>query len=229
MCSVRWLWLALLITLAGCNTVHSAKPLFGPQDAVAGPPLRPGLWLARNGATGAADDDCPFDPGKPLGKWPACSSWVLVREADILEYDRDDKTWQSTAYLLVDGRPRVLQVTRSAGTDRQGQASIDGDEPLNDYDGLAPTAHDPAGRITAFRLWAAECGPRNDTEYPNDSGPHPTTLAPLPGLTMAEDGQSCLAENQDAVRRSVAASEAWSDDGTETYWVRDARSDDFAR
>ena len=224
---VRSLWLALMITVAGCNTVHSAKPLFGPKEAVAGPPLRLGLWLQRNGVTGLADDDCPFDPNKPLGKWPACSGWVLVREADILEYDRDDKTWESTAYLLVDGRPRVLQMTRSAGTDGQGQA--DGDEVLTDYEGLVPTAHDAAGRITAFRLWAAQCGPSNHTDYPENSGPHPTTLAPLLGLTMVDDGQSCLAEDQDAVRRSVAASQAWSDDVTEIYWVREARADDFAK
>jgi hypothetical protein len=225
--SVRWLWLALMVTMTGCNTVHSAKPLFGPEDVGAAPPLRPGLWLARNGVTGTADDDCPFDPNKPLGKWPVCASWVLVREADTVEYDRDDKTWRSTAYLLVDGRPRVLQVTRSVATDEQGQ--FYGDEALADYEGLAPMAHDAAGRIIAFRLWAAQCGPPDHIEYPENSGHHPTTLAPLPGLAMTEDGQNCLAEGQDAVRRSVAASEAWSDDVTEAYWVRDVRPDDFAR
>lgn len=224
--SVRWLWLALLVVVTGCNTVHSAKPLFGPQDAVAGPPLRPGLWSMRM-LGGGEPDPCNFDVDKPVRKWPACAAWGLVRETDILDYDREKKTWSAKAYVLADGSPRVLQ-TMDLPTAEEQQASAGEDGVTTDYDGLAPTAVDATDRISAFRRWSAQCGPPDQTEYPENSGPHPTTLAPLPGLTMEEDGQSCVAADQDAVRRSAAASEAWNTDATEYYWVRDARPDDFA-
>jgi hypothetical protein len=225
--SVRWFWLGLLVAVAGCNTVHSTKPLFGPEDAVAGPPLRPGLWSMRM-LGGGEPDPCKFDVEKPIRKWSACAAWVMVRETDILNYDREKKTWSAKAYVLADGRPRVLQ-TMNLPTAEERQASAGEDGVTIDYEGLAPTAVDAAGRISAFRPWSAQCGPPNQTEYPENSGSHPTTLAPLPGLIMDEDEQSCAAENRDAVRRSVAASEAWNTDATEWYWVRDARPGDFAK
>lgn len=223
MLKFRWLGLVALLALGGCNTVHSVLPLFGPEDATGAPPLRPGLWLERNVVTDAiGDDECRFNLDLPLRKWPDCAHWVLIRERDILGFDDKDhgKAWTSAAYVLAGGRPRVLQVTM-----RDAQSG----EDMSEYDGLVPTAHDSAGRITAFRNWDAQCGPRDHTKYPENSGPHPTTLAPLPGLVMEADGQSCSATDPEAVRRSVAASEAWDVDLQQARWVREARPDDFVR
>jgi hypothetical protein len=225
--SVRWVWLGALLMLGGCNTVHSTKPLFGPEDAVAGPPFKPGLWSMRMFG-GGEPDPCNFNVDKPVRLWPACAPWGLVRETDILDYDRKDKTWSAKAYVLTDGRPRILQ-TIDLPTAEDRQASVGEDGVTTDYDGVAPTVVDATGRISAFRRWSAQCGPPDHTEYPENSGPHPTTLAPLSGLAMDEDGQSCAAKDQDAVRRSVVASETWSSDATEYYWVRDVRPDDFAQ
>ena len=223
----RWLWLGLLVALSGCNTVHSPKPLFRAEDVDSAEPLRPGLWLLHNVLDGVLDDDCRFNPGKPLRKWPACAHWMLVREADVLQLDRGgaEDRWQSAIYVLAAGQPRVLQVTArfwSADAGAQGAEQ-------SDYSGLAPTAHDEAGRITAYRAWDAQCGPRDHTAYPENSGSHPTTLEPLPGLVMDENGQSCAAKDQAAVRRSVDASESWDVDHLEARWVRDPRPDDFGR
>lgn len=221
------LLLVTALLLAGCNTVYSTKPLFGPEDAVAGSPLKPGLWSVRMFG-GGEPDPCKFHVDKPVRKWSACASWVLVRETDILDYDREKKTWSAEAYVLADGHPRVLQ-TMDLPTAEERQASTGDDGVTIHYQGLVPTARDAADRIIAYRPWSAQCGPPNQTEYPENSGPHPTTLAPLRRLTMDEDGQNCAAEDQDAVRRSVVASEAWNTDMTEWYWVRDARPGDFAK
>lgn len=210
--------LAMVLVLCGCTVVYSARPLFGPEDAAAGPPLKPGVWLYRNGATGTRDDDCPFDPEKPIRKWPACADWVLVRETDMVDYDREKKTWSAHGYVLADGLPRVLQSTVA---DEKGVS--------NNYQGLGPTAHDQAGRITAFRRWIAQCGDPEKLNDPKITDRYAAQSRLLPGLALDESGLGCLAEDRDAVRRSVAASQAWSSDVTETYWVRDSRPDDFAR
>ena len=210
--------LAIVVLLGGCTVVYSSRPLFGPEDAAAGPPLKPGVWLYRNGATGTRDDDCPFDPEKPIPKWPACASWTLVRETDVLVYNRDKKTWSAHAYVLTDGAPRVLQLT-----------PMDGEDVSITYQGLAPTAHDQAGRITAFRRWIAQCGDPEKLNDPKITDRYAANTLLLPGLALDESALGCVARERDAVRRSVAASRAWSSDVTEPYWVRDARPGDFAR
>jgi hypothetical protein len=228
--SFRWIWLGALLVLGGCNTVYSDKPLFGPQDAVGGAQLKPGIWWGYQALGGVVERDCQFDPNKPVRKWPGCVSWVLVRETDMLNFGKyeNKRVWLSEVYLLADGHPRILQTTsRDIGEDGAPR-SVEGEEPQSQYSGLVPTAYDTAGDITAYRTWEAQCGPRDETQYPDNSGTHPTTLTPLPGLTMSEDGQSCVAEDQDAVRRSVEASESWDLNHLEPRWIRAPRPDDFA-
>jgi hypothetical protein len=219
-------WLCALLLLSGCNTVHSDKPLFGLEDVRGATPLKPGLWVLYESEEGLSGGQCRFDTQKPLRKWPECARWALVRENDLLylvEGGRGERKWLSSTYVLVGGQPRILQTTTSFW------AVDESDKEQNEYAGLAPTAHDAAGLISAYRAWDAQCGPPDHTQYPGNSGPHPSTLAPLPGLTMEESGLSCVAMDQDAVRRSVVASEAWGPDYRDVRWVRGARPDDFTR
>jgi hypothetical protein len=229
--SFRWVWLGALLVLGGCNTVYSDKPLFGSQDAAGAPRLKPGIWLRYQALNGLFEHDCRVDPNKPVRKWPDCAGWVLVRETDLLTLGHDEgkQVWLSDVYVLANGRPRILQTTSRDITEGGARAPAEGEEPQSRYSGLVPIAQDANGDITAYRTWEAQCGPPDETEYPENSGTHPTTLAPLPGLTMSEDGQSCVVKDQDAVRRSVVVSEAWDTYHGEPRWIREPRPDDFAK
>ena len=219
----RWVWLSALLVLGGCNTVYSEKPLFTAEDAAGAPPLKPGLWMTYQLE---GDEPCRFDFNRPVRKWPDCVSWVLVREGDVLQFGDNGKerVWISHAYILAAGQPRILQTTwLSSGADHEGSGTN------SQFSAVVPIGHDESGRISDYRTWEAQCGPPNATQYPPDSGPHPTTLAPLPGLVMNEDGNSCEAKDREAVRRSVAATEAWDTNRNAAHWVRESRPDDFAR
>lgn len=219
----RGLGLCALLAMGGCNTVYSEEPLFTAEDAAGAPPLRTGLWMAYQVE---GDEPCRFDPNRPVRKWPDCAGWVLVRERDILQLVESGKerVWVSHAFILASGQPRILQTTwLLSGADHEGGGTN------SEFSAVVPIGHDESGRISDYRTWEAQCGPRNTTEYPPESGPHPTTLAPLPGLVMSEDGNSCEAKDREAVRGAIAASEAWDINRNAARWVREARPDDFGQ
>ncbi len=225
--STPFLLLALLVTLTACNTVHSDKPLFGPEDALDAPPLRPGLWLQDD-----ANSECRVNTARSVRKWPACVGWMLVRETDVASYGQTKQggEWASFPFILARGQTRIFQVTSHPGkVDGETTRAKGAEQDDIQYLGLTPKALDAEGRIIAYRSWNAQCGPQDETQYPNDSGVHPTTLAPLPGLTMTEDGLACMAHDQQAVRGSVEASRDWDTELQEAHWVRDPRPDDFAK
>ncbi len=192
-------WVALALTLAGCNQVYSAKPVFSTADEAGAPALRPGLWVM-------ASAKCSFNEARPVQRWPDCADWVLIRQGQIVSLETKDgkPDWSAIDTVLAAGDPRVLQWHEPESADHHYA-----------YAGLQPTATDVEGRITAIEAWPALCGPP-----PPEDAKSKVTANPLPGLRI--DGSDCYAEEAGPVRASAKASRAWAADRQAAHWVRDA-------
>lgn len=215
---MRWIALLLALPLLGaCNLVVTADPTFTAADAAGAPALREGLWVSE-------EANCRFDSRKPVQKWPRCASWYLVRGGEFQTFGKGDKGeppgWTSMPYVLAAGEPRIMQL------DLTGSNAGDSEpQPLFVYLGLAPTAWDEAGRITAEQSWLVQCGPP-----PLDAKGKPDPLAvtdrPFPGLIVntgsdPKHGATCTPRDVQALRNAAVASRTL-EPPTANRWVRDS-------
>ncbi len=206
------LGLCVALLLGACNRVHTDHPLFFAEDARGAPLLRNGLWVVEDSLGAVADDEpCRFDARKPVTRWPDCAEWMLVRDGELLGYDREkggQGSWTSVPFVLAKGEPAVLQI---------GVTGDDGPTTYS-YFGLQPIRSD-AGGVVAFHSWPVLCGPPPPPAK-KDEKPRFVTLEPLPGLTVVED--NCTADAAGPVRAAAAASRAWTDDAVGgARWIRD--------
>jgi hypothetical protein len=195
--------------LAACNIVVSERPLFFPEDEAGASRLREGLWLG-------VDAKCRINTQRPVERWPECANAFVVRGGEFLQLTRNKRSyeWESIPFVLAGGEPRILQVygvSPEAGPDAKMAWG---------FAGLAPTGHDAEGRIVAYRMWFAQCGPIRKPVDPSEAR-HMTTREPLPGVVMHDDGYNCTPADIAAVRGAVVASEAWSEGSTVARWIRD--------
>jgi hypothetical protein len=205
------------LMLAGCNIVTSPKPLFFARDAEGQAQLRPGVWVEDKAS-------CAFDSALPVDKWPDCIDSFVVRPGEILA--AHDPAAPPGPYppnhfkmLLARGDPAVMQVEISE-PDAPPMGYV--------YGGVRPLKLDVQGRIVAYKMWLALCGP---PPAPDPTGAHSTvaTQAPLDGLVVDKKLENCVASTQGPVRTSVKLSEAWNDadeknakdHGDRAHWVRD--------
>lgn len=204
------LGLCLMVLLGACNRVHSDGPLFFADGGPDAPQLRAGLWIIEQGG-----EDCRFDVRKPVNHWPDCAAWMLVRDGEILGYDKPGKDkparsgdWTSVPYVLAAGSPLILQLAMTE------DGKID-----HQYFGLEPTAG-PASAITAVRSWPVLCGPPPPKASAGET-PRFVTLDPLPGMTLA--GDNCTTGAAEAVRNAAGPSRGWAgeDEVGGARWIRD--------
>ncbi|MEI7932245.1 MAG: hypothetical protein WCI21_04220 [Alphaproteobacteria bacterium] len=103
--------------LSACGGAYSTRPLYSADDEAAAPPLSEGLWLR----SADGDEPCKIDPSLPVGVWPGCAAWTLVRASATwtITLGSDDTgkgawIWSSTPYIFASGDPRIFQ-TRAWG------------------------------------------------------------------------------------------------------------------
>lgn len=199
---------AVVLILAGCNDVHSVRPLV--HDADGAPAFRPGLWVG-------VDKDCPFDSARPVDTWPSCAGAMVVARGRITGATksslRDLMTYRLTGRLPTIIQTRVMH-------DHGGRAPSDRFAAKlgpYQYAGLTVLAADAQGRMTQVAFWSALCGAPPPQAKPGES-PRYVTDQPLPGMTVI--GDACTARSLGAVRAAVIASRDWAT-VSELRWVRD--------
>lgn len=152
---------AILLASALCTgcmdmTVTSETPLFGPGDEAGAPRLRDGIWLHQ-------DPECRFNTRRPVARWPGCARWSVMRGAEWLTLadtappgGRVAWSWNSKAYILAGGDPRILQSLGSRRPPPEGKAWAQTSDPFA-YWAVRPTGTDGQGRITGYDLWTIDC------------------------------------------------------------------------
>ncbi len=214
------LLLSALMALGGCNVVMTDAPMFTAADGAGAPAIRSGVWR---------DDkpDCAFDETLPQSKWPKC--------AEARPGVADPPFW-----LPVTGDPAILQMPMRTDDKKPG--------PQYFYAAFRPLKRDARGRVIAMKAWPVRCGP----PPPPDAAPPPPpagaagdkqaqaawadlganvaalggTNAPLPGLAMRSDGETCVPASVAALRDAAKASEAWAEAPATSHWVREPRRGD---
>jgi len=182
------------LALAGCNLVHTSKPLIGPS--LTAPKLREGLWARQ-------DKGCVVDPAKPAKTWPACADAFRVAP-DGLHDLKGGKPADAAAYRFSPGEPWLIQVAPRGGKPKgYFYAAID------------PTARDPQGRITALSGWVVACGPVAKGEM--------VTAHPFPGLTKdrGKNAAGCSTTELSKLRAAARLSRTVSEVSS-VRWIRDA-------
>jgi hypothetical protein len=205
--------IAFAALLTGCNMVTSPKPLFFAADAVGQPQLRPGVWVSKGPA-------CVIDEQTPREAWPDCADSWIVRPGEVINSknkDRPQGAGDHFPIVLAKGDPAVLQIGL---TDDAGLFAA------YVYMGLRVLKRDAEGRVIAYKLWPALCGPPPKAD-PNATGDLQLTARPIAGLVLDTKNHDCIASAQAPVHRSVSLSEAWNDEDSaasghdEARWVRD--------
>jgi hypothetical protein len=200
-----WAILAGVVLLAACNDVFTNQPLFNAGSIGSDPPLRTGIWLAR-------DPECQFDDSRPASRWPRCADWTLVRTRQVLSLDRKSRAWTSYDYVLAAGLPRIMQV------------DLKGDPAPFYYLAVEPIRMDDWGKLTEYRQWAIKCGPPPPSPAKGEKQRW-LTFQPLPGLTPSPDPDhpdDCLARDETALRNAAKESRVWEEEPRIWRWVRDA-------
>jgi hypothetical protein len=197
--------------LSACNIVATKQPLFTQADA-SPHHLRDGVWEPKPDS-----DKCVFDESTPVDSWPECVDPVLVRNGELLSWQRGAKVWKSddtSKVLIVAGDPLILQLY-----DKPEQS-----DPVYLYAGLDPK-FDAEGRIIAFQAWPVVCGPPPPPapgQKASDDALAAGTKTPFPGMTMDEKGQSCTTTDPAALRNAARASRALvKKDLPAMRWIRD--------
>ncbi len=193
----------LALGLSGCVVVGSNEPLFGPEDA-ARVQLRTGLWSA-------PDEDCPFDPSRPVAAWPSCANPMVVTARAITGgFGKEGAPPETLAYLLAGGRPLVMQI--EAPSDRKPG------EPRFNFIGVRPTRLDERRRIVEVDAWLVTCTPPS-ARLP---GKQSTTF---PGFVMSPGDGFCLATRPGPVRHAAKRLEELKihgqDLGLHARWMRE--------
>lgn len=217
---MRWLGLvvaaAAAMGLGGCALVGSEKPWFGPEDTRSAPKLRQGFWVSTR------DDGCRARADRPLRLWRNCSI-LLVREGEYLAlgYDKRSWAWQPMALLLAGRDPTIVQWLGDEESHGYGYAAME------------PVGSDGEGRVTAVNLWVLTCQDQAWVTTIDEYGRELVTEGPLrPGVVASDEGSSsgCVVESRDALIAVARASKPSGDDAPDIWrWVREPRSDDFAK
>jgi hypothetical protein len=199
------------LALSACNVVTTKEPLFTQADA-SPHHLRDGVWAPK-----PDDEKCVFDETKPVEAWPECVDPVLVRNSELLAWQRDTKTWKAddtSKVLIVGGDPMILQFY---------DKPQDGD-PIYLYSGVDPKL-DADGRIVALQAWPVLCGPPPpppEGQPASDDVTAAGTKAPFPGMLMDEKGQNCTTTDPGVVRAAAKASRPLIKKAlTSVRWIRD--------
>jgi hypothetical protein len=152
------------------------------------------------------------------------------------------RDWDSTAFILAAGEPRVIQVQLNSDTG-----------PVYTFLAARPDRFDQQKRIVEIATWPVQCGPpppggpcslkpaaeaAESAAPANDvlgsRGPTPpreesetappkkscVTLDPLPGMNVAD--QDCRATDAAAVRNAARLSEKWDPVHQGYRWIRDS-------
>ena len=206
--------LLVLIALCGCRkpmpaveALHSFHALYSAFDAAGAPQLRTGLWVG-------VDPKCAVTESASAGTWPACAEWMVVRPKQVITHPAgltSDKLGTS-AYLLAEGYPRILQQTASPPP------------PPNYfwYEGLRPLGLDGGGRIIRARIWDAEC----DEPAVSATSSAPSDAPPNSGALSASSNPGpfvdhCYVTSRGEVRAAIIAAEKPRDESNVFHWVRD--------
>ncbi|HEY5072419.1 MAG TPA: hypothetical protein VII63_10350 [Caulobacteraceae bacterium] len=213
------------LLLGGCNVVTSTDPWFTDADAAGAASLRTGVWTLSG-----LDKPCRFDDRRPIETWPECAGPILVREHDILSFDEpaaetprrgSPRPWDSMAFVLAAGSPRILQTAPSA---KDLRSRPEGSRTYL-YQGLEPLRFDPQGRIVAFTLSFVVCdgktisrSRRGDADATAAQADEP--IRPLAGLTMDAAGEGCIAQSKVALVNAAKVS-APNATYARSRWVRD--------
>ena len=199
---------AIMLILAGCNDVHSVRPLI--HDADGAPLLKPGLWVGQ-------DETCVFDTAMPVDQWPKCASAMMVGHGRITGASK--AAGRAVMTYRLNGRwPTLVQIR--AIRDDNGRAPTDRSATrlgAYQYLGLIVRGADARGQVTAATFWTAQCGPPPPEAKPGEASRY-VTDHPLPGMAVIDN--ACTTTSLDAVRGAVIASQAWSTP-SELHWVRD--------
>ncbi len=176
---------------AAVGAAWSETPLYR-AAAATGSSLRLGLWTR-------ADPACPFMEAESTGVWPRCAEFMVVRPHLLITHvaGYSLQRLMAQSYLLIDGYPRILQVT-------QGLAES---PRLFIYEGLRPLASDAQGLIVRARLWPMTCG-----GAPASGDPEVSASSSVP---------DCCMDSQGAVRSMSIATEDRNDATRVFHWVRD--------
>ena len=209
-------WLGALLLLGGCtNYVKSSQPWFTAEHARQAPAVRSGWWVI-------VDTDCRFSAGAPSAAWPECVEPFLLPPGDrlLLRKASPDGSVDGE-YLLVSGEPLIVQVfARGDGKAEPPTADEYG------YYGLKPRRHDSQGRITAFDVWPALCGPPRPIT--NEHWFDDRTQRPWPGLDIGNEATGCTARDVETLRGAVRRSKRFGYGGQAPAfrWIRDWRPGD---
>lgn len=205
--------LAAAMLLCGCNMITSPNPLFSQADVQGQGQLRPGAWAIES-------KDCAFDIKQPVERWPSCAGGWIVGPGEVAAPRRSGdpmSAWLHYPYRIVAGDPPVMQLHVRLNEEVETAPLI------YVYLGLEVRKSDAEGRVTAYRIWPALCGP------PPLSGGTPNygalTHEPVPGVVLDEKTGDCTAATQAPVRASAKLSPAWTpandDNSDRAHWVRD--------
>jgi hypothetical protein len=188
---------------------------------------------------------CRFDERKPMETWPGCVIGFVARDGEMLKLYRSDAaewrltgrtySWDSTAYVLAAGDPRIEQegcsmLFQHNNAAPSSEAAVDDGSPTEKaapsqeqaeptpataessegpshycYNALRPTKLDANGRIMAFAVWPVVCGPW-PAKAKAEHSMQGVTDAPFAGLHVVDD--NCSAESEKALRNAAKASEA---------------------
>ena len=216
----------LAAALCGCNVVMTKTPLFTQADAAGAPPLRPGVWSFFR------EPGCAVDERAPFTDWPDCAGGGLVTaDGDIAGHKSGSPGGQleHAPIVLAAGDPRVLQIQVDMAMSVSAEASGGGAAETSSssaqtkaygYAGVRPTKFDDQGRIVAFTLWPAQCGPPPPKNAKGEDVAL-ATLKPLPGIEMQRSDVNCTTHSAAALRNAAKASEAWADELRRARWLRD--------
>lgn len=202
------------LLLAACNQVYSRQPLVGEAHEGGDPELRPGLW-----SLSGVNESCAFDIRKPLRDWPDCGVGLEIRRGQMFLVSAHNRLY-AQSQRFVDGEPILVQAHWKTDVlaDPRAPEPKDTDNPFYGwtYYALTPTRMDGEGHIREATVVQALCGPL-PAARPLNPAPK-VTDRPYAGLKVVRD--NCVAEDIDAVKRSLALSASLGEPRT-LKWVRD--------
>ena len=230
--------------LASCNSVISHEPWFSEATRGSPPEMHDGLWVLSD------DPTCKFDARMAIENWPICANFVVVRGKEFLTLaaaETDDGKhkvrsygdWQSSPYLLADGDPLISQsqdcdaegieakadepaspANQMAASPQETAPELNSESRIYCYSAIRPVAFDDNHKLVALKIWPIPCLPAK----PQGSGDQESDEAPLT-LGLTREGNNCLANDRDTLRRVARDSEAaWARSGKPLptmHWLRE--------
>lgn len=193
--TARTMLTLLLSALSACNLATSERPMFSEAERSA-LQLKDGYWLIDG------DVDCVVDAKIAVNQWPQCADWAIVANNRIVSARSDKIDDIDPALFIAAGEPPIMQILNKATA---------GNPAFYYFIGIAPTARDPAGKLTAANLWAVQCG----IKKPNAAGT--SELVRYPGFNA-----DCQPSSSEVVRAAADASRPIADELVRLRWMRAA-------